>query len=133
MKFRPSNVVVWFGVLGGACAWFGQFVANLMLTFAQCNQPMTRWDLPVHTIEIALSLAGIAIGGGALSTSVWMFRHTAWQDHISQHERRGDGSAPPLGRIQFLSMIGLTVNVLALVIMIMTGIGAPLLPVCQQS
>lgn len=133
MSFRPSNQVLWFGVLGGPCAWFGQFIVNLMLTFAQCNQPVDRWNLPVHAIEIALSAAGIAIATAALGISLWMFRETAWQDHVSEHERRGDGSAPPLGRIQFLSMIGLTVDSLALIIMIMTGIGAPLLPACQQS
>jgi hypothetical protein len=30
-------------------------------------------------------------------------------------------------------MVGLTVNFLALAIIVMTGIGAPLLPICQQS
>jgi hypothetical protein len=48
-------------------------------------------------------------------------------------ERRGDGSPPPVGRVQFLSMVGLTVNVLALAIIVLDGVGAPLLTVCQQS
>jgi hypothetical protein len=38
-----------------------------------------------------------------------------------------------VGRINFLATTGLLVNTLALAIMLMTAIGAPLLRVCQQS
>ena len=55
MKSRPSNFVVWFAVLGGAVAWAGQFVANLALTFAQCDQPVQRWMLSVHNIPRTLN------------------------------------------------------------------------------
>ena len=47
--------------------------------------------------------------------------------------RDGDGSPPPVGRVQFLSMVGLTVNFLALAIIVLDGVGAPLLNACQQS
>ncbi len=133
MKFPPSNALVWFGVLGGAGAWAVQFVANLAFTFAQCNQPVDRWQLPVHGWQIALSAAAIAIGLTALGVCMWLFLRTFHLDHVAEAERRGEGTAPPTGRISFLAMVGLTVNFLALAIMVMTGIGAPLLPVCQQS
>ena len=129
----PSNGLLWFGVIGGAGAWVVQFLANLALTFAQCDQPSARWMLPVHGWEIALSLAAVAVVLGAGGVSAWIFLRTFRIDDVAAHERRGEGVSPPLGRISFLSMVGLLVNLLALAMIVMTGIGAPLLPVCQQS
>jgi len=133
MRYPPSTAVVWFGVLGGAIAWSVQFVANLAFTFAQCNAPPGRWELPLHGWEIGLSVAALAVGSAAMGVSLSLYRRTVHLDHIAEAERRGEGSAPPSGRINFLATVGLTVNFLALVIIVMTGIGAPLLEACRQS
>ncbi len=134
MRTHPSTPLVWFGVLGGASAWVIQFVANLYLTWAQCNQPSQRWDLPVHEWQIGLSLAAVAVGLASTAVSLQIFRTTFEIDEsVDAQERRGDGSPPPLGRVHFLVGIGLIVNFLTLAIIVLTGIGAPLLPVCQQS
>ncbi len=122
MTYRPSNALVWFGVLGGSVAWAVQFVANLAFSFAQCNQPTNRWQLPVHAWQIGLGLGAIAIGLAAEAVSLRIYLRTKDADN-----------APPLGRIQFLSVVGLTVNFLSLAIIVMTTIGAPLLEVCRQS
>ncbi len=129
----PSNSLLWFGVLGGAVAWALQFLANLFFTFAECDQPTQRWALPVHSWEIALSVVALGIGLSAAAVSLTIFLRTARVDHVSAKERQGRGTRPPLGRVHFLAMIGLLVNFLALAIIVMTGIGAPLLPICQQS
>jgi hypothetical protein len=129
----PSTALVWFGVLGGAGAWLVQFLINLAFSLAQCNRHPGRWQLPVHGWEIGLSVAALAVGLSAEGVCVRLYRRTFRLDHIAAAERRGEGSPPPAGRISFLSMVGLTVNLLALTIIVMTGIGAPLLPVCQQS
>ena len=133
MRYPPSTPVIWFGVLGGGLAWAVQFVANLAFTFAQCNAPPGRWQLPLHGWEIALSVAALLVGLTSMGVSLWLFRRTFHLDHIAEAERRGQGSAPPTGRINFLATVGLTVNFLALAIIVMTGIGAPLLEACQQS
>ena len=131
---RPSTWLLWFAVLGGAVAWLVQFATNLYLTFAQCNNGAGRWNLPVHEVEIGLSALALAIGGAATVVSLRIFRATYdAADDVDGQERRGDGSPPPLGRIHFLSIVALTVNFLALAIVILTGVGAPLLRVCQQS
>jgi hypothetical protein len=114
-------------------AWAVQFVANLAFTFAQCNAPSGRWQLPVHGWEIALSATAICIGVAAEAVSLWLYLRTFRLDHVAESERRGKGTAPPTGRINFLATVGLLVNLLALSITVMTAIGAPLLPVCQQS
>lgn len=133
MNSPPSDRLVWFGVLGGACAWALQFVANLFLSFAQCNAPPGRWSLPVHGLQIGLSVAAIAVGLAATAVSLRLYLSTFRLDHVAEAERHGEGSPPPTGRINFLAVVGLTVNFLALAIVVMTAIGGPLLPVCQQS
>jgi putative flippase GtrA len=130
---RLSNRLLWFGVAGGGAAFTVQFVTNLAFTFAQCNQPTTRWELPVHGWQIGLSAAAVAVVLASMATCGWIFRRTYRVDDVFGQERRGDGSAPPLGRVHFLAIVGLVVNLLVLAIVVMTGIGAPLLPVCQQS
>jgi hypothetical protein len=133
VKRPPSNARLWFAVLGGAGAWAVQFVINLAFTFAQCNAPAGRWRLPVHGWEIAVSAVAITIAAAAEAVSLRLYRQTFRLDHVAEGERRGMGGGPPTGRVNFLATVGLTVNFLALTIMIMTAIGAPLLPVCQQS
>jgi hypothetical protein len=129
----PPNALVWFGVLGGAVAWATQFVAGLAFTFAQCNAPPGRWALPVQTWQSALSIAGVLVGVAAVAVCVGLYRRTRDIDGTAEIERRGEGSPPPIGRVNFLVTTGLLINALALAIMIMTAIGAPLLRVCQQS
>ena len=133
MTRRPSTALLWFGVLGGAVAWGTQFVAGLAFTFAQCNAPAGRWTLPVQTWQVVLSVAGILVGLTAAAVSVSIYRRTKDVDGVAAGEREGRGDPPPLGRINFLATTGLLVNALALAIMIMTTIGAPLLRLCQQS
>jgi hypothetical protein len=133
VKSRRANTLIWFGLLGGASAWVVQFVANLAFTFAQCNAPPGRWRLPLHDWEIGLSVAAIAVGLAAEVVCGWLFLQTYQHDDISAPERHGEGSPPPAGRINSLSMMGLLINFLAVAIIVMTAIGAPLLPICQQS
>lgn len=133
MTRAPATPLVWFAVLGGALAWATQFVVNLAFTFAQCNAPPGRWTLPVHDWEIGLSLGAIAVGLAASGVSLRLYLRTRRLDHLPEAERRGEGSAPPTGRINFLATVGLAVNFLALAIIVMTAVGAPLLPVCRQS
>lgn len=133
MKTVPSTAAVWFAVLGGALAWTVQFVINLYFTWAQCLQPIGRWDLPMHAWQIGLSAGAIAVGLAATVEALRIYRIAFRVRDVDGEERRGDGSPPPVGRVHFLAMIALTVNFLAMVIVVMTGIGAPLLGVCQQA
>jgi hypothetical protein len=122
MSYRPSNALVWFGVLGGSVAWAVQFVANLAFSFAQCNQPTDRWQLPVRGWQIGLGAGALAVGLASWAVALRIYLRTKDADE-----------APPDGRIQFLSVVGLTVNFLSLAIVVLTTVGAPLLEVCRQS
>ena len=132
MNDRPSDLVVWFGVLGGGLAWATQFVTGLAFTFAQCNQTDERTNLPVQSWQTALAGAGVLVGLASMVTAARIYRASAVGE-IPEHLRRGDDARPPVGRINFLATVGLVVNSLALAIMVMTAVGAPLLQLCQQS
>lgn len=132
MNRTPSTALIWFGVLGGPLAWSVQFLANLWFTFAQCS-PTGRWQLPVKGWQIGLSVAALGVGAAALAVCVMIYRRTSKIDGMPETVRRGFGGVPPMARVHFLSVVGLTVNPLALAIIVMTGIGAPLLTVCVQS
>jgi hypothetical protein len=129
----PPTLLVWFAVLGGALAWTTQFVANLFLTFARCNDLAGHRMVPLHALEVALSIAAVVVALAAAGVALQLFRRTARVDDVAEAERQGEGTPPPVGRINFLAMMGLLVNFLALVIIVMTAFGAPLTPICQQS
>jgi hypothetical protein len=121
MSPRPSNLLVWFGVLGGATAWVGQFLASLAFGWARCLPPGGR-SVAFHGLAVGFAAAGAAIIVAAELVSLRIFRAT-----------RGTGNHPPAGRIHFLSVIGLTVNPLVLAIVVMSGVGSAILSLCAQA
>lgn len=131
MNFRASSLIVWFAVGGGACAWAIQFVIGLAFGWAECNQ--AGRGLPVHAWQAAVAAAAAIVTLASIAAGVWLFRNTYRLGDVFGEERRGDGAAPPIGRIHFLALVGLTVNVLALAIIVMDGIGAPLQSLCVQA
>lgn len=133
MTWRPSNRLVWFAVAGGAGAFAVQFVAGLAFSYAQCNQPVSRWQLPIHDWQIGLAVGGALVALASLAASILIFRRTFRIGDVFGEERRGDGHDPPLGRIHFLSQLAITVNLLILPIIIMDGVGTGLQLVCQQT
>jgi hypothetical protein len=133
MSWKPSNALLWFGVGGGAIAFAVQFVAGLAFSFAECNQPGARWHLPVHAWQIGLAAGGVAVTLASTAVSALIFRRTYRIGDVFGEERRGDGHAPPLGRVHFLSLVALTVNFLVLPIIVMDAVGTGLHPLCQQT
>ncbi len=131
MSFRAPSLLVWFAVGGGASAWAIQFVIGLAFGFAECNQ--VGRGIPVHTWQAAVATVAAMIALASIAAGLWLFRNTYRVGDVFGEERRGDGAPPPVGRIHFLALVGLTVNVLALAIIVMDGVGAPLLPVCEQA
>lgn len=124
MTYRPSNLVVWFGVAGGAVAFAVQFVAGLTFSFAHCNA--SGADLPARAWQVGLAAGGVIVGIASTAVAAMIFLRTYRIGDLFGQERRGDGSAPPLGRIHFLAILGLTVNFLVLVIMVLDAVGTGL-------
>lgn len=132
MKTARSNLVIWFGVAGGSVAWVVQFVASLFLTFYDCGAG-ARASVSLHPIETALGIAAIVVGLASTAVAAWLFRDTRRAREMSLEVIRGRGGEPPLARVHFLAIVGLTVNFLSLAIVVLTTIGSPQLLNCQQS
>ena len=131
--FDPPTVVTWFGVMGGGVAWVLAFVAGYGFGLAHCFPTGNSFSLPLSGWQIAAAACGVAVSLASIAVSLWLFLRTFRVGDVAGMERRGDGAPPPAGRIQFLAMVGLTVNLLALAIIVMDGVGAPILHACQQS
>lgn len=130
----PSNASVWFAVLGGGIAWLIQFAANVEFNYSRCVTGTSQSDLPLHDWSIGLSVAAFLVALAASTQTLRLYRLAFLQGgDIDAQERRGDGSPPPFGRIHFLTIVACVVNGLALTMVIMTGVGASLLQLCQQA
>jgi hypothetical protein len=132
-RFDPPTALVWFGVAGGAFAWAGVHVAGIESSWDRCIPTGTGSMLALSAWQAIIAGCGAVIALSAIAVSVWLFLRTFRIGDVAGMERRGDGAAPPAGRLQFLAMVGLTVNFLALAIIVLDGVGAPLLRACQQS
>ena len=133
MNWMPSNRLLWFAVGGGCAAFALEFVAGLAFSFAQCLQTAGRWHLPVRTWQIALAGGGLVVALASTAVSLRIFWKTFRVGDVFGEERRGDGHAPPLGRVHFLALVALTVNFLILVLIILDGVGTGLHRFCQQT
>ena len=122
MRSTRTTLLLWFGVMGGPLAWAVVHIAGYAFGIAQCDQPAGRWELPVHAWDVGIAAGGLAIGLAAMSVSLWIFFATREADN-----------APPQGRVHFLAVVGLVVNFLAIVIIILDGVGSPLTGLCHQS
>jgi hypothetical protein len=132
VKPSHSNLAVWFGVLGGPLAWATQFVANLFLSFFECGAE-ARGSVPLHALQITLGVAGLLVALASTAVATWLYRETVGDRELSRKVIRGFGGEPPVARVHFLAIVGLTVNFLALAIIVMTTIGSPVLLDCRQS
>lgn len=132
MKSAHSNLVVWFGVLGGPVAWAIQFVTGLFLTFYDCGAE-SRSSVPLHPLETVIGVGAIVVGLASASVATWLFRDTRRDREVSLEVIRGFGGRPPVARLHFLAIVGVTVNFLAIAIVAMTTIGSPELLNCRQS
>jgi hypothetical protein len=128
MRLAPprsaASPVMWFAVLGAPFAWGVEFAVGYWVTQSDCSVPGQRWGINVDALGIVLMAVAFAIATSAGLTALAMFRGTADVDK---------DDAPPPGRVHFLAIVGMTVTVLFLLIIVMTGLGVVILPDCAQS
>jgi len=118
----PVSPVLWFAVLGAPGAYAAQLGLGYWLVEAQCSPTGEQWGIPLATWAIVVTAIAAAVAVAAGLTSVWLYRR-----HGDRHE------PPPPGRVAFLAAVGMTVSVLFLVLILMSGAGALTFHVCNQS
>lgn len=118
----PVSPVLWFAVLGAPGAYVVQLGLGYWLTQAACSPTGGQWGISLSAWAIVITALAALVAVGAGLTSVWLYRR-----HGDRHD------PPPPGRVAFLAAVGMTVSVLFLVLILMTGVGVVTFRVCNQS
>jgi hypothetical protein len=115
--------LLWIGVFGAPTAWAVQHVTGFSLTEARCREATTagRWSLDMDAWTIAVTAAAAVVALASIAAAIVTFRAT-----------RGS-ETPPRARVHFLAVIGITIGPLFLAMILMSGLGAVVLPQCVQS
>jgi heme/copper-type cytochrome/quinol oxidase subunit 2 len=128
MKIEPTkpatSPLMWFAVLGAPAAWGVEFAVGYWVTQTGCSVPGRGWNVDQDIWGLVLMIVCFAVAVAAGLTAIAMFRGT--RDHE-------EDDAPPAGRMHFLAAVGMTVTVLFIFIIVMTGLGILILPNCHQS
>lgn len=118
-----SQLLNWFGVLGAPLAWAGMHVVGYGVADAACSPAGSGWGLEPNTWATALTIACGTVALAAIVATVRVWRAT----------RTSEDAPPPVGRMHFLATIGLVVAPLFLLLILLAGLGATVLPRCVQS
>jgi hypothetical protein len=120
----PASPLMWFAVSGAPLAWVVQIGFGYWVTQAQCSANGSGLGISFDALSILVTAVtgAVALGAGAAAIALLRLTREAEED-----------DAPPGGRVHFLSVIGLTVTVLFLCLIGMTGAGMVVLPICYQS
>jgi hypothetical protein len=115
---RRTIYLQWFALLAGPVAWFGQVILGYFYTLSLCGPGGPDLDglhLPVGVYSAVAAL----VAAGGLASAVALYRATA------------HGLDDPLGRIRFISEIGLVIGALFLAVILYTAGGELALGGCR--
>jgi hypothetical protein len=113
---------MWFGLFGAPIAWAAQHLAGFGVSQATCDAAGPTWHIDARALWIAITAVAALVALASEAASIVAYRRT-----------RDAGELPPASRVHFLSVIGMTIGPLFLTIILMSGLGAALLPRCLQS
>jgi uncharacterized membrane protein len=118
----PVSPLLWFAVLGAPGAYAVQLGLGYWLVEAECSPTGGEWGISLSTWAIVVTAAAAAIAVAAGLASLGLYRR-----HGDRHE------PPPAGRVAFLAAVGMTLSVLFLALILMSGAGVLTFHVCNQS
>jgi hypothetical protein len=105
----------WFGLLGAALTWTLQLVIGFGVTIARCGAANAVLGVDVKAWEVTLLVTGVAfalLAEGAALTLLWQTRDVDYTE------------PPPEGRRHFFVVAAVLGNLLFLVIIVLSGVGA---------
>src|ERR671931_251488 len=110
-----AEFLQWFGLLGAALTWTLQLVIGFGVTIARCGAANAVLGVDLKAWEVTLLVAGIVfalLAEGAALTLLWQ---TPAGDYTE---------APPDGRRHFFVVAAALGNLLFLVVIVLSGVGA---------
>jgi hypothetical protein len=121
---HSTSLLLWFGLLAPPGVWVLQFLFGFGSVLSSCRSAGAMWGISVNGWTIAATAAAGAIALLAWAAAFTVFRGTR---EVEQDD------APPPGRVHFLAVVALTTTPLFFMIIVLSGIGATVLPDCRQS
>ena len=122
MKDSTREALQWFGLLGAALAWTGQFVVGQGMTYAVCGVVGSRWGIGTMVWQMTLTASAGLVAVLAEVAAVWLFLDVRMRDN-----------EPPGGRWVFFAYAAVPANVVFLALILLTGIAAVYHVPCVQS
>ena len=114
---------MWAGILGAPLAWASQHVFGFGVTQAACSPAGATWTVPLDSWTAIASAVAALLALGSLVASVIALRAVRGADN---------DTAPPEGRIYFLSICGIVISPLFLAIIVMSSTATLILSGCHQ-
>ena len=117
---RLTTALQWYAVLGPPLAWAVQLVVGYGYTEAACGSGGVTAGIGLHPWEAIVAVAmGLVAAGG-------------WAAALALHVASGRGEFDdPLGRIRFVSTVGVVIGGIFLTLIVFTGAGALALEGCR--
>jgi hypothetical protein len=112
---RGAEFLQWFGLLAAGLVWAAQLVIGFGVTDAACGPAGSGFHVDMDVWQIALMAVGVPIAALAEVAAVSVFLETRSLEH---------DDPPPWGRRHFFVVAAILGNVLFLVAILMSGIGA---------
>ena len=124
MRANPlDEFLQWFGLLGAALAWTGQFVVGMGMSFATCNVAGQHWHgIDQTTWEISLTAAAGLVAVLSEVAAVALFVRL-----------KEAGNEPPGGRHIFFAYAAVPANLIFLAIILATGVMSLYHLPCRQA
>lgn len=110
-----AEFLQWFGLLGAALTWTLQLVIGFGVTIARCGAANAVLGVDLKAWEVTLLVVGIVfalLAEGAALTLLWQTRDVDYR------------AAPPDGRRHFFVVAAALGNLLFLVVIVLSGVGA---------
>jgi hypothetical protein len=120
-RHRGAEFLQWFGLFGAALIWTAQFVIGFGVTIAACS-PGDVGGVDVETWQITLMAIGIPLAVLSEIAAVRILLETRTLHHEDP---------PPWGRRHFFASAAVLGNILFIVIILLSGIGAIYTNHCQ--
>jgi hypothetical protein len=117
---RLATALQWYALLGPPLAWASQLVVGYGYTVAVCSSGAVTAGIGLHPWEAIVAIAtGLVAAGG-------------WAAAIALHVASGRGELDdPLGRIRFVSTLGIVVGGIFLTLIVFTGAGTLAIEGCR--
>lgn len=122
-RLRPE-LLQWYGLFGAGLAWAGQLIVGFGVATADCATASSRWGLHMVLWEIVLMVVGGTLAVLAEGAAIRVLLATSTRDY---------DDAPPDGRRHFFAVGAALGNVLFIVAILSSGIGAISNANCTQA